>query len=107
MDVVPDGEVRFGFPNISDNTEIVEMTASGCHLTLFVTGRGSVSGPTISPVIKFCVNPGAYRKLAGDMDVNARRILEEKASLDEVGREIIAYIEGVASGAHSNTPRPS
>ncbi len=27
MDVVPDGEVRFGFPNISDNAEIVEMMA--------------------------------------------------------------------------------
>jgi altronate hydrolase len=39
MDVVPDGEVRFGFPNISDNAEIVEMMASGVHMTLFVTGR--------------------------------------------------------------------
>ena len=32
MDVVPDGEVRFGFPNISDNAEIVEMMASGAHI---------------------------------------------------------------------------
>jgi len=52
MDVVPDGEVRFGFPNISDNAEIVEMMASGAHMTLFVTGRGSVVGSAISPVIK-------------------------------------------------------
>ena len=43
MDVVPDGEVRFGFPNISDNAEIVEMIASGCHAVFFITGRGSVS----------------------------------------------------------------
>ena len=74
MDVVPDGEVRFGFPNISDNAEIVEMIASGCHLTLFVTGRGSVSGSAISPVIKVCANPETCRKLAGDMDVDAGRL---------------------------------
>ena len=44
MDVVPDGEVRYGFPNINDNAEIAEMMASGAHMTLFVTGRGSVVG---------------------------------------------------------------
>ena len=48
LDVVPDGEPRFGFPNISDNAEIVELIACGCHLILF-TGRGSVVGSAISP----------------------------------------------------------
>ena len=52
MDVVPDGEVRFGFPNISDNAEIVEMMAWAAHCTLFVTGRGSVVGSALAPVIK-------------------------------------------------------
>ncbi|MGH6762293.1 MAG: UxaA family hydrolase [Phyllobacterium sp.] len=98
MDVVPDGEVRFGFPNISDNAEIVEMIASGCHMTLFVTGRGSVSGSAISPVIKICANPDTYRKLSGDMDIDAGRILEGKATLDEVGQEIVDLIKAVANG---------
>ncbi|MGH6860097.1 MAG: UxaA family hydrolase [Phyllobacterium sp.] len=98
MDVVPDGEVRFGFPNISDNAEIVEMIASGCHLTLFVTGRGSVSGSAISPVIKVCANPDTYRKLRGDMDIDAGKILEGQATLDEVGDEIIELIKEVARG---------
>ena len=62
LDVVPDGEVRFGFPNISDNAEIVELIACGCHLTLFTTGRGSVVGSAISPVIKICANPDTYRR---------------------------------------------
>src|SRR3546814_10908117 len=31
LDVVPDGEVRFGFPNISDNAEIAELIACGKH----------------------------------------------------------------------------
>ncbi|THF54847.1 UxaA family hydrolase [Ollibium composti] len=98
MDVVPDGEVRFGFPNISDNAEIVEMIASGCHMTLFVTGRGSVSGSAISPVVKVCANPDTYRKLAGDMDVDAGRILEDRATLEDVGSEIVDLIKDVARG---------
>lgn len=101
MDVVPDGEVRFGFPNISDNAEIVEMIASGCHLILFTTGRGSVVGSAISPVVKICANPETYARLAEDMDVNAGRILLQQAGLDEVGGEIFALVLAVAAGSPS------
>ncbi len=101
MDVVPDGEVRFGFPNISDNAEIVEMMASGAHLTLFVTGRGSVVGSAIGPVIKICANPETWRNLAADMDINAGAIIEGTASLDEVGAEIYQRVLEVASGAET------
>lgn len=98
MDVVPDGEVRFGFPNISDNAEIVEMMASGVHLTLFVTGRGSVVGSALAPVIKIAANPHMYARLSEDMDVNAGRILEGKASLEDVGQEIFARVLRTAAG---------
>ncbi len=103
MDVVPDGEVRFGFPNISDNAEIVEMMASGAHLTLFVTGRGSVVGSAIAPVLKIAANPLMYRRLADDMDVNAGRILEGEATLDEVGDEIVDKVIALASGEPSKS----
>lgn len=101
LDVVPDGEPRFGFPNIADNAEIVELIACGSHLILFTTGRGSVVGSAISPVIKVCANPDTYRRMAGDMDVDAGRILEGRASLDEVGEEIFKNVVAVASGARS------
>jgi altronate hydrolase len=101
LDVVPDGEPRFGFPNISDNAEIVEMIACGCHLTLFTTGRGSVVGSAIAPVIKICANPETARRLAADMDINAGRILEGEATLDEVGAEIVDTIMAVAAGQPS------
>lgn len=103
MDVVPDGEVRFGFPNISDNAEIVEMIASGAHLSLFVTGRGSVVGSAISPVIKICANPDTYRALADDMDVNAGDIIEGKRSITEVGREIRDLVVAVAAGKQTKS----
>jgi len=101
LDVVPDGEPRFGFPNISDNAEIVEMIACGAHLTLFTTGRGSVVGSAISPVIKVCANPETYRKLAGDMDIDAGRIMEGRGTLDEVGAEITDLVLRVAAGEQS------
>ncbi len=101
LDVVPDGEPRFGFPNISDNAEIVELIACGSHVILFTTGRGSVVGSAISPVIKVCANPETFRRMAGDMDVNAGRILEGEASLDDVGEEILGKVIAVASGARS------
>ncbi|WP_299845061.1 UxaA family hydrolase [uncultured Paracoccus sp.] len=97
MDVVPDGEVRFGFPNISDNAEIVEMMASGAHLTLFVTARGSVVGSALAPVIKICANPETYARLTEDMDVNAGRVLSG-TPLAEVGDEIFDLTLEVASG---------
>jgi altronate dehydratase len=50
LDMVPDGPVRFGFPNINDNAEIAELIACGSHMILFSTGRGSVVGSAISPV---------------------------------------------------------
>jgi altronate hydrolase len=103
MDVVPDGEPRFGFPNITDNTEIAELIASGSHVILFSTGRGSVVGSAISPVIKVCANPGTYRRMAEDMDVDAGRIIEGRATLDEVGAEIVALIEAIAGGARTKS----
>ncbi|MET5115936.1 hydrolase, partial [Burkholderia pseudomallei] len=44
-----------------------------------------------------------YRKLEGDLDVDAGRILEGRATLDEVGREIFAKTLDVASGAASKS----
>lgn len=103
LDVVPDGEPRFGFPNISDNAEIVELIACGAHVILFTTGRGSVVGSALAPVIKVCANPLTYRNLSGDMDIDAGRILEGRATLDEVGREVFNATLAVAAGAPSKS----
>lgn len=98
LDVVPDGEVRFGFPNISDNAEIGELIACGSHVVLFATGRGSVVGSAISPVIKICGNPETYARLAEDMDVNAGAVLEGTATLPDVGQQIYDCVLATASG---------
>ncbi|AXI48523.1 hydrolase [Sulfitobacter sp. SK012] len=103
MDVVPDGPVKFGFPNISDNAEIVEMMASGAHMTIFVTGRGSVVGSAISPVIKVAANPEMYERLHEDMDINAGQIISGEASLDTIGNEIFDLTQLVAAGQRTKS----
>jgi altronate dehydratase large subunit len=101
LDVVPDGEPRFGFPNINDNAEIAELIACGSHVILFTTGRGSVVGSAISPVIKVCANPETYQRMSDDMDVNAGKILRLEATVDAVGNEIYDKVLEVASGEQS------
>jgi altronate hydrolase len=75
------------------------LIACGAHVILFTTGRGSVVGSVISPVIKVCANPDTYRRMSDDMDVDAGRILLGEASLDEVGAEIFDLVVATASGA--------
>jgi altronate dehydratase large subunit len=103
LDMVPDGPVRFGFPNINDNAEIAELIACGSHMILFSTGRGSVVGSAISPVIKVCANPQTYHRMADDMDVNAGRILEDSATLAEVGREVFESVIATAQGKKTSS----
>ena len=103
LDVVPPGDPKFGFPNIVDNAEIGELIACGAHVNLFVTGRGSVVGSAIAPVIKICANPETYRRMEGDMDVDAGRILDGRATLDQVGDEIVDLIEAVAAGEQTKS----
>jgi altronate dehydratase large subunit len=98
MDMVSDDETKWGFANINDNATIVEQIACGAHIVLFSTGRGSVVGSAISPVIKICANPETYRRLSEDMDVDAGRIVEGRGTLPEVGREIFELILKVAAG---------
>lgn len=103
LDVVPPGPPRFGFPNIVDNAEIAELIACGAHLTLFTTGRGSVVGSAIAPVIKVCANPETYARMGDDMDIDAGRILTGMATLAEVGGEIVASVTRVAAGEPSRS----
>lgn len=98
MDKIPDGPVRYGYSDATDNVGITEMIACGAHLVLFSTGRGSVVGSAIAPVIKICANPDTYRILSDDMDIDAGRVLEGMATLAELGEEIVELVLRVAGG---------
>jgi altronate hydrolase len=99
LDSVPDpSPFLFGYSNPNDSEGILDLISCGSHLVLFTTGRGSVIGSVISPVLKVCGNPKTYARMSGDMDVNAGRIVTGEATLDEVGREIFDLVVEVAAG---------
>ena len=75
----------------------------GSHAILFVTGRGSVVGSAISPVVKICANPETYRRMEDDMDIDAGRILAGAVGLDEVGAEIRDLVLGLADGKRTKS----
>ena len=91
----------FGYSNPNDSEGILDLISCGAHVVAFTTGRGSVIGSVISPVVKVCGNPKTYTRMSGDMDVNAGRIMTGEASVAEVGREIFDRILEVAAGSQS------
>lgn len=103
LDVVPAETPRFGFPNISDNAEIVELMSCGVHMTLFTTGRGSVVGSAVAPVIKITGNPETYQRMREDMDIDAGRIMLGEATLDVVGDELVDLVLAVARGEQTKS----
>lgn len=103
MDVVPDGEPKWGFPNVNDNAEITEMIACGCQAILYTSGRGSVAGSAVAPVLKICGNPLTSKNLADDIDVNAGRIISDGASIAEISEEIIAKLMALGEGRPSRS----
>jgi altronate hydrolase len=54
-------------------------------------------------VVKICANPETYRRMSEDMDVDAGRILEGHASLDEVGQEIRDLVVSLGQGGRTKS----
>ncbi len=82
----------------NDPISLTGMAAGGSNIMAFTTGRGSASGFPIVPVIKISSNSNTYRRMPDDMDINAGRIADGEASVEEVGREIYDFMLRVASG---------
>jgi len=104
MDTVPDEHfMQFGYTNPNDSEGIMDLLSSGAQVNLFVTGRGSVIGSPISPLIKVTGNQQTYRRLEGDMDFNASRVLTGEITLNEAGEELRDLVVQVAGGQASKS----
>jgi altronate hydrolase len=81
-----------------DPVSLAGLAAGGCNLIAFTTGRGSAIGfPTI-PVIKIATNTAMFGRMRENMDVNAGRIADGGATVQQVGREIFDLVLEAASG---------
>jgi altronate hydrolase len=90
----------FAFMNTPgyDPVSITGLAAGGSNLIAFTTGRGSAIGFPSIPVLKIASNSATYRRMTGNMDVNAGRIADGTASVEEVGREIFEALLRISSG---------
>jgi len=72
--------------------------AAGMNLHIFTTGRGTPYGLAQCPVIKVATRSDLARRWHDLMDVNAGRIADGEASIEDVGWELFRLMLAVASG---------
>jgi galactarate dehydratase len=72
--------------------------ASGMHMQVFTTGRGTPYGLAMAPVIKVSTRNTLMEQWHDLIDVNAGEIATGKATIEDVGWSIFHYIIDVASG---------
>ena len=72
--------------------------AAGMNLHVFTTGRGTPYGLAAVPVIKVATRSDLARRWHDLMDVNAGRIADGEATIEDVGWELFRLMLDVASG---------
>jgi galactarate dehydratase len=72
--------------------------AAGINLHVFTTGRGTPYGLAQVPVIKVATRTDLARRWHDLMDVNAGRIADGDATIEDVGWELFRLMLDVASG---------
>jgi len=99
MDSVPDEHfMQFGYTNPNDSEGLMDLISAGAQIVIFVTGRGSVIGSPVAPLIKVTGNSRTFAKMRDDMDFDAGRILSGELSLDEAAGELAELVAAVAAG---------
>lgn len=102
--VVPPGEkakqkgLLFAATPASDFVCGTLQLASGMHLQVFTTGRGTPYGLAMAPVIKVSTRNALMEQWQDLIDVNAGRIATGEATIEEIGWELFHFILDVASG---------
>lgn len=82
----------------NDASSLAGMAAGGCQIAVFSTGKGTLAGNPLIPVIKITGNEETYRNMADDIDLNAGTYLSGKKSRKELAEELFRLIFDVASG---------
>lgn len=99
MDSVPDENfMQFGYTNPNDTEGIMDLISGGAQIVLFVTGRGSVIGSPIAPLIKITGNERTFHNMNGDIDFNAGTVLNGRQSLNEAALDLADLVARTAAG---------
>lgn len=83
----------------NDMIAITNLTAAGCHLILFTTGRGTPLGAPV-PTLKIATNSELAQKKSHWIDFDAQKFLEYDCT-----EELWQYMKAVAEGTESKNER--
>jgi altronate dehydratase len=72
--------------------------AGGANLICFTTGRGSCFGCAPAPSVKVSTTTELFRRMGGDMDLNAGTIIDGAETIAEAGERIFQRWLDTASG---------
>lgn len=84
----------------NDIVAVTNLTASGCHMILFSTGRGTPVGAPV-PTVKIATNSALTERKPHWIDFSAGEILNGK----ELTEELFDYIISVANGTRTNNEK--
>ena len=88
----------------NDLVSCTALTAAGCNLILFTTGRGTPFGAPV-PTMKIATNTPLATKKANWIDFNAGVVADGAKTLDEAGADLLDLVCEVASGKLTSTER--
>ncbi len=80
----------------NDIVACTALAASGVHMILFTTGRGTPLGAPV-PTVKVATNSQLAAKKKNWIDFNAGRLVDGE-TMEDVSKEFFAYVLDVASG---------
>jgi altronate dehydratase large subunit len=89
----------------NDIEQMVGMTAAGCQVAVFTTGRGTPTGSPIIPVIKVATNSHTATRMHDNIDLDAGRILDGTETIQSMGRRIYETTLAVAQGELTKAER--
>lgn len=102
--VIPPGEqcktagMNFSATPASDFVCGTLQLAAGMTMHVFTTGRGTPYNLKEAPVVKVATRSDLARRWHDLMDINAGRVVDGDASIEDMGWELFQYMLDVASG---------
>jgi len=84
----------------NDMESVTGMVASGANIICFSTGKGTVTGAALVPVVKIASNSRMYERMSSDMDFNAGELLDVESNVgnNELSEKLFNKVVSVASG---------
>ncbi|MBE1446852.1 UxaA family hydrolase [Paenibacillus sp. OAS669] len=99
LDSTPDPHfMGFGYTNPNDNEGLMDLICSGSHLVFLVTGRGTVVGSAVAPVLKITGNEKTYRKMSDDLDFCSGAALTGEKTMDTLASELLELVVQTCAG---------